>query len=84
MEKFIPYEKMSKKKKKEINKKKRNTWKVNPISRVVPNKKKDKSKDIDNFDEIWYNYYRKLRRKGIWRKKKKLLNPADSNQIGER
>ena len=52
MEKFIPYEKMSKKKKKEINKKKRNTWKVNPISRVVPNKKKDKSKDIDNFDEI--------------------------------
>jgi hypothetical protein len=31
--KFIPFEKLSKKKKKEINNKKRTVWKMNPITR---------------------------------------------------
>lgn len=40
MEKFIPYEKMSKKRRKEFNQKKRNTWNgFNPITRKSKNSK---------------------------------------------
>lgn len=41
MNKYTPYNKLSKKKKKEINKKKRNIWKINPITRKIENKKKE-------------------------------------------
>ena len=41
-EKFVPYEKLSKKKKKEIDKSKRGDWgSVNPIKRVIPDKHKE-------------------------------------------
>lgn len=40
MNKFIPYEKMSKKQKKEYDKRKRTMWNINPISKIVPDKKK--------------------------------------------
>ena len=43
MEKFIPYEKLSKKKKKEIDRLKRNDWgEVNPASKITPNNYKEK------------------------------------------
>ena len=40
MEKYIPYEKLSKKKKHELNRKKRSSWGcVNPVTRKVERKK---------------------------------------------
>lgn len=40
MEKFVPFDKMSKKKKKEINALKRKTWgTLNPVTRKTKNKK---------------------------------------------
>lgn len=40
MEKFIPYEKLSKKKKRKMDAEKRNTWgSVNPVTRVPENTK---------------------------------------------
>lgn len=49
MEKFIPYEKLSKKKKKELDRKKRENWgEVNPGSKVIPDKHKEiKEKEIE-------------------------------------
>ena len=41
MKKFTPYDKLSKKKQKEIDDQKRNTWgNVNPATQVIPDKKK--------------------------------------------
>ncbi len=37
MEKFIPYEKLSKKKKRELDVRKRGTWTINPVTRKPPN-----------------------------------------------
>ena len=39
MEKFVPYEKLSKKKKKELNAKKRRTWAISPVTRKPENPK---------------------------------------------
>lgn len=40
MEKFVPYEKLSKKKKKEIDAKRRGTWgEINPVTRKAENPK---------------------------------------------
>jgi len=39
MKKFVPYEKMSKKQKRELDRAKRNTWTVNPVTRKSENKK---------------------------------------------
>ncbi len=39
MENFVPYEKMSKKRKKELNEQKRLVWKISPVSRAVESKK---------------------------------------------
>ena len=39
MEKFIPYEKLSKKKKKELNAAKRSTWNISPVTRRPENPK---------------------------------------------
>lgn len=40
MEKFIPYEKLSKKQKRELDKKRRNTWgNLNPVTRNTANPK---------------------------------------------
>lgn len=47
MQKFIPYEKLSKKKKKEIDSKKRGSWHgVNPVTRKSENPKAYKRKKI--------------------------------------
>ena len=39
MEKFIPYEKLSKKKQRELNAARRGTWTVNPVTRKPANPK---------------------------------------------
>lgn len=39
MENFVPYEKMSKKRKKELNEQKRLVWRISPVSRAVESKK---------------------------------------------
>ena len=40
MEKFIPYEKLSKKKKRELDQKRRGSWNgLNPVTRMPPNPK---------------------------------------------
>jgi len=55
MEKFIPYEKLSKAKKRELNALKRRTWTINPVVRRSENpkaynrKKAQKWKEDDSF-----------------------------------
>ena len=39
MEKFIPYEKLSKKKKRELNAGRRNVWTISPVTRKPENPK---------------------------------------------
>ena len=39
MEKFIPYEKLSKKKQRELNAARRGTWTINPVTRKPANLK---------------------------------------------
>ena len=54
MKKFVPYEKLSKKKKKEINNKKRNTWRdMNPETRII-NKNFKKLKRMEYEDSLDY------------------------------
>ena len=51
MEKFIPYEKLSKKKKRELNQKRRNTWGVlNPVTRSTENPKAYKRKKAQDWE----------------------------------
>ena len=55
MTKFIPYQKLSKKKKRELDLKRRKTWSVSPVTRKPPNpkaynrKKTRKEDDPDDF-----------------------------------
>lgn len=50
MQKFVPYEKLSKKKKKEFNQLKRNEWgQLNPVTRKADNPKAYKRKKF-HFD----------------------------------
>lgn len=52
MQKFIPFEKLSKKEKKKINLEKRRDWNgLNPSTRVVPNKKAYSRKKKNDFTE---------------------------------
>lgn len=39
MDKFVPYEKLSKKKKKEMNAERRTSWQISPITRKPENPK---------------------------------------------
>lgn len=63
MEKFIPYEKLSKKKKKELNAKRRKTWDISPVTRRPPNpkaydRKKARKRDPEDFpDALSLLYY---------------------------
>lgn len=56
MEKFVPYEKLSKRKKKEIDRKKRSTWGIiNPTTRKTPDPKEYKRKKFrfNGDDDQW-------------------------------
>lgn len=51
---FVPFDKMSNKQKAEINKKKRKTWSVNPVTRKVQDKTKYSRKEKhrrNNYDD---------------------------------
>ena len=53
MEKFIPYEKLSKKKKRELDLKRRQTWAMSPVTRKARNKKaysRKKTRKDDLYD----------------------------------
>ena len=58
MEKFIPYEKLSKKKKRELDAKRRGTWgALNPVTRKSPdprayNRKKARKQAFDEADSV--------------------------------
>ncbi len=51
MEKFIPYEKLSKKQQQEHNKRKRNLWAMNPVTRKTNNPKAYKRIKAWNWEE---------------------------------
>ncbi len=61
MDKFIPYEKLSKKKKRELDLKKRKTWAVSPVTRRPENpraynRKKARKRDPDDFTDASFFY----------------------------
>ena len=69
MEKFIPYEKLSKKKQRELNAARRGTWTINPVTRKPANPKaynrkmarkwKDDSNSVPFYglvDYVQYNF----------------------------
>lgn len=52
MEKFTPFEKLSKKKQRELNNQKRNTWGgFNPVTRKAPNPKAYNRKAAQRWDD---------------------------------
>lgn len=51
MEKFIPYEKLSKVKKRELNAEKRRTWPINPVVRRSANSKAYNRKKAQRWKE---------------------------------
>lgn len=48
-QKFVPYDKLSKKAKRAIDKQKRSVWDISPVTRTVPDKRR-KQKDNEKFD----------------------------------
>jgi len=46
MKDFVPYEKMNKKQKREYNRKRRGTWTLSPVTRIVETDKKHYSRKI--------------------------------------
>lgn len=53
MEKFTEFEKLSKKNQKQINNQKRNGWgNLNPVTKIIPNKKKYSRKEKHKGSEI--------------------------------
>lgn len=66
MKKFVPYEKLSKSKKRELDRKKRVTWgNVNPVTRKVESKKhyKRKSRNFTDYSDGFgtFNFYSRLK-----------------------
>ena len=51
MEKFIPYKKLSKKKKRELDAKKRGVWTINPVTRKPPNPKAYNRKKAQKWED---------------------------------
>ena len=60
MEKFVPYEKLSKKKKRELNAKRRKTWgTMSPVTRKPQNPKaynrqKTRMRDFEDFPSVFF------------------------------
>lgn len=54
---YVPYEKSSKKEKRQRDRERRNDWGgLNPATRVVPNKRKEKRRKDDYYDREDYDY----------------------------
>lgn len=61
MENFIPFEKLSKKKQRELNSLKRNVWKLNPVTRKPENPKaynRKKAQKRNEFDFVPFCFIR--------------------------
>ena len=59
MEKFIPYNKLSKKKQKELNAARRGTWTLNPVTRKPANPKaynRKKAQRPDDGDAVPFDF----------------------------
>ena len=61
MDKFIPYEKLSKKKKRELDLKKRKSWTMSPVTRrpenpKAYNRKKARKRDLDDLPDAPFSY----------------------------
>ena len=59
MEKFISYEKLSKKKKRELDAARRTTWDISPVTRKPENpkaykRKKISERELDSRSDIFY------------------------------
>lgn len=57
MEKFIPYEKLSKKKRRELDAARRTTWDISPITRrpanpKAYNRRKTQNREKDSYDSV--------------------------------
>ena len=66
MKKFVPYEKLSKSKKRELDRKKRVTWgNLNPVTRKAESKKhsKRKSRNFTDYSDVFgtFNFYSGLK-----------------------
>lgn len=60
MEKFISYEKLSKKKKRELDAARRTTWDISPVTRKPENpkaykRKKISERELDSHSDIFYS-----------------------------
>ncbi|MCI6616701.1 hypothetical protein [Ruminococcus sp.] len=76
MKKFVPYEKLSKSKKRELDRKKRVTWgSVNPVTRKVESKKlyKRKSRNFTDYSDGFGTFTFLLRTKNSRLKKLCIL-----------
>ena len=51
---FIPYEKTSKKEKRKRDREKRNTWKIDPVSKVIPDKRRKKDRHDKRKKDDYY------------------------------
>lgn len=51
MDKFVPYEKLSKKKRRELDAQRRETWAISPITRRPENPKAYKRKKTQNWND---------------------------------
>ena len=61
MEKFIPYEKLSKKKQRELNASRRTVWTINPVTRRPANpraydRKKTQTRNDEYFESVLLLY----------------------------
>ena len=66
MEKFIPYEKLSKKKRRALNAKRREIWPISPITRKPENpkaynRKKTQRRDFDDTRSVPFLYITSFR-----------------------
>lgn len=53
-DKFIPYAKSSKKEKKRRDREKRNTWEIDPVSKVIPDKRRKKDRHDKRKKDDYY------------------------------
>ena len=51
---FIPYEKASKKEKRKRDREKRNTWEIDPVSIVIPDKRRKKDRHDKRKKDDYY------------------------------
>ena len=82
MQKFIPYEKLSKKKQRELNAARRGTWTINPVTRKPANPKAYNRKTARNWKDdsnsVPFNSVFALQETMIMRNRKLCLVAAHS------